>query len=1052
MNKISLILFLMAGFWTKAHTQMLPPYQNPSVIQINKLPARAVSMSYPNEVLALQADRLASPRRLSLDGQWDFNWYKNPGLAPEDFFTSQFKIQDWSAINVPSNWELEGFGKPWHRLTHQVWEDTGVKAPFVPEDYNPVGLYRRSFEMPEEWSDMQITLHIGAATSALYVYVNGQFVGYSEDDRLPAEFDITPYLKEGENLVAAKVVRFSDGSYIEDQDHWRMSGIHRSVYLEAAPKAQIFDFGVRTDLDEQYEDATLMIRPEIKVYDNQSTEGWTLEAQLFDEDKAPVLDTALKIPVDKILNERWPVIGNVPFGNLMSVLVKNPKKWSAEYPHLYTLVLYLKNDQGAIAETRSCRVGFREVELVDGKMLVNGLPILLYGVNRHDWHPQKGKAITRESMRKDAEMMKKFNVNASRSAHYPNDPYWYELCDEYGIYVMDEANVESHGHGSIFSNLPEWHQAFVDRAIRMVERDKNFPSIFSWSLGNEAGFGPNHAAMAGWIREFDPTRPIHSEGAQSIYGYRWPKPEPKDREWTDFLSRMYRPNEDMIDLVVQSGDDRPVIWSEYAHSQGNSTGDMAGYWEVIRKYPRFLGGFVWDWKDQLVIRQRENGEEYYAHGEDFGQEQADLNPVQKGLIRADGEPKSGAWESKKVWQRMAVEVVDWEAKTFKIHNRHFRTNLNEFDWRWEITEDGEKIMEGSFDAPDVLAGQEKEISIPYRDFPVTTGPKYHLKVSMALAEAQPWAEKGYMMAWEQFLIPSGSQRFQFNGLSGKLQPVFQGNNIRIEGRNFSVTFDRRNGRIDQYILDGEELMFSSPTPNFWRPPTDNDLASGILDRQKIWKSASNIRTIKTVDTLSTQEGAGIVAHYSFDDAYTDLSIQYHIFSDGAIKVDYKLTPAFGLPDIPRVGLQFFLPEAFDRLKWFGRGPHESYADKKLGAAFGQYQQSAKEDFIYYVRPQESGNKTDVYWLEMTNEAGKGIRVQALDAPLSISAWPYTQKNIEEANRIEDLESADYITLNIDHQQMGVGGDNTWSLEARPHEPYRIQAKPYAYSFIIQPIQ
>lgn len=1051
MNRFIILIVLIMFDWARAFPQSLPPYKNPSVIQINKLRARAVSISYPDEAMALQADRLASPRYQSLDGTWDFKWIKNPVLAPEDFHLPKKKLKDWSSIQVPSNWELEGYDKPWHRLTKQIWKES-VAPPDIPDEYNSAGLYRKTFTLSPAWKGHQITLHIGAATSALYVYVNGEFVGYSEDDRLPAEFDITPYLKEGENLLAAKVVRFSDGSYIEDQDHWRMSGIHRSVYLEAAPKVQIFDFGVRTDLDEQYRDATLMIRPEIKVYGQESTGDWMLEAQLFDDQKKAVLDTALNIPVNRVLNERYPEIGNVPFGNLMSVKIDNPRKWSAEFPNLYTLVLYLKNEKGEIAETRSCRVGFREIELKDGKMLINGVPILLYGVNRHDWHPQKGKAITRESMRKDAEMMKKFNVNASRSAHYPNDPYWYELCDEYGIYVMDEANVESHGYGALFSNLPEWHQAFVDRGLRMVERDKNFPSIISWSLGNEAGFGPNHAAMAGWIKEFDPTRPIHSEGAQNIHGYRWPKPEPKDRVWTDMLSRMYRPNEDMIDLVVQSGDDRPVIWSEYAHSQGNSTGDMAGYWKVIRKYPRFLGGFVWDWKDQLIIRKRANGQEYYAHGQDFGQEQADLNPVQKGLIRADGEPKSGAWESKKVWQRMTIELVDWKDKKFLITNRHFRTKLNAFDWYWEITEDGEKILDGAFSVPDIEAGKKKEVTVPFLDFPVNAGKRYHLKISMRLSEDQLWAEKGYEMAWEQFLIPHASQRKRFMPVSDPLKPSIIGNEILVNGTNFSISFDRRSGRLEKYLLNGEELLFSSPTPNFWRPPTDNDLASGILDRQKVWKQATNIREIQIVDTLASNEGARIRVRYSFNENRISLTINYHILSSGIIKVDYHLQPAYDLPDLPRVGLMFFLPETYDQLKWFGRGPHESYFDKKTGAAFGQYQESVKEDFVHYVRPQESGNKTDVYWLELTNGNGKGLRVEALDTPLSISAWPYSQKNIDQAGRVEELTPAGFVTLNVDHKQMGVGGDNTWSLTARPHAPYRLPAAPYSYSFIIYPIQ
>lgn len=1031
-----------------AIAQVTPPYHNPQVNQINRLPARATSISYPDEARALAADRKVSPRYLSLNGDWKFHWSKAPAAAPENFHQLKYSDRKWDIITVPSNWELEGFGKPWHRLTHQIWEGQGIEPPFIPEDYNPTGCYRRSIILPDDWEGQQITLHVGAATSALYAWVNGNFVGYSEDDRLPAEFNITPFLQSGENLIALKVIKWSDGSYIEDQDHWRMAGIHRDVYLEAAPPVQLYDFAVRTELDDNYEDAALQIRPEIKQYEDIDTKGWTLQAQLYDADEQPVLSESLSISVQEILNERYPVIGNRPFDNLMKVKVENPQKWSAEHPYLYTLVLSLKDSTGQLQEARSCRVGFREIEIRDGQFLVNGVPVLLYGVNRHDWDAQTGKAVDEAAMRRDAELMKSLNVNASRSAHYPNPPRWYELCDEYGIYVMDEANLESHGHGSLFSNLPQWHAAFVERAIRMVERDKNYPSIVSWSLGNEAGYGPNHAAMGAWIKEFDPTRPLHAEGAQNIYGYNWPKPEPADRPITDFRSRMYRLTEDMISLAAQANDDRPIIWCEYAHSQGNSTGDLAGYWNTIRTYPKLIGGYVWDWRDQMITKESEEGKTLYAHGNDFGQPQADLNPVQKGLISADGQVKSGGWEAKKIWQRMSVEAVNLMHGEFLVENRHFRTNLNAFGWGWEVTRNGEVIQEGGLEAPDVEAGESGALIVPFDTSQWIPGAHYFLKVSMRLKEDKPWAPKGYEMAWEQFRLPAAAPDIPVETEGEPLQLTESDDEIRLQNSRVTVVFDTRSGQLKSYNYRGEEYLSAPARLNFWRPPTDNDRASGMPERQAVWQIGEEDVRLEKLEVYRSGTSIHLLAVHELKPNGSRVELRYELFPSGELSVDYALFPSSGLPNIPRVGFQLEVPAELDQLDWFGRGPHESYADKKMGAAYGRYQESVKADYVYYVRPQESSNKSEVITFSLSDGAKRQLRVEAVGAPLSISAWPYSQENITAANRIEELEAGQTLTLNIDHAQMGVGGDNTWNLDARPHAPFRLPAKPYRYRFII----
>ncbi len=1045
MHYLYLCVFILVLCPDISSGQQTQPYQDPHVYQINRLPARATSVSYPDERLAKAASRYSSPRLRLLNGKWDFMIVQNPDEVPNDFFKPHFDATGWDTITVPSNWELEGYGKPWHRLTHQIWEHKGVTQPNVPEDYNPTGCYRKSFFLPDEWEGMQVTLHIGAASSALFLYVNGAFVGYSEDDRLPAEFDITPYLQDGENLVAAQVLQWSDGSYIEDQDHWRMSGIHRDVYLEAAPPVQIFDFAVRTDLDDDYRNALLQVRPEIKRYAGQSAEGFTVGMQLYDAEDRPVLDSALYITAGAILNEYYPPLGNRPFDNLMRAEVPSPRLWSSEDPYLYTIVLSLRDSTGVLTEARSCRVGFREIEIREGQFLVNGVSELLYGVNRHDWHPTRGKAVDYEVMEEDARLMKRMHVNASRSAHYPNPPEWYELCDRYGIYVMDEANLESHGHGSLFSNLPEWHGAFVERAVRMVERDKNYPCIFSWSLGNEAGFGPNHAAMSAWIREFDPTRPIHSEGAQDIYGYRWPRPEPPDKPYTDIRSRMYRPTPDMIDLAMQPNDDRPIIWCEYAHSQGNSTGDMESYWAAIRRFPKLVGAFVWDWRDQLVVKEHTGSARLWAHGPDFGQEQADLNPVQKGLITADGHLKSGGMNAAKVWQRIEIKSIDVRKGVFEVQNRFSRTNTEKFQIRWIISEDGLEIEKGA--APDLALdpGDRKELILELPEIAHRSGRRYHLMIRFELKESTPWANEGFAVAWAQFELHDEPKA----GSLALSEFEFSENNdaLRCTTGTAQFVFDKQTGWLTEMGSE-QNILIDALRPNFWRPPTDNDLASGILDRQIFWKHVVDSLVLQDFDYARLSDAALIRTVHRHERENLLLEIQYLIRDAKSIEVSMSLNSDHDLPDLPRVGMQASLDPSFDLFEWFGRGPIESYADKKQGMPFARYTRNIEQDFYHYVRPQESNNHTDVWWAKLHGPGDLKVRISAKGIPLNVSAWPYTMDQIEQANRIEELVPGEVTTLNVDAAQMGVGGDNTWNIDARPHEAFRLPSGQYAYTFEI----
>ncbi len=671
---ITFLLFVFA-YPAYLNSQSKNDWENPEINGLNREPARATMFSYSSEDDAKTCDRKKSDRILSLDGTWDFYFSPTPEGAPNNFY--EFRVKDWDTIEVPSNWELKGYGTAIYTNIKYPFK---VNPPYIDHSDDPVGCYQRSFVIPDSWKDMQITLHFGGVSSAFYVWVNGKFVGYGEDSMLPSEFNITDKVIKGENIISVKVYRWSDGSYLEDQDHWRLSGIQREVMVLAEPKIRISDFFVQTRLDSEYKNASLQIRPRIQNKYHKDLEGISLEAMLYDPDGKDVLNQPMKRDVSGIVNEVYPRLDNVKFA-LMEAEVINPLKWTAETPNLYTLVFSLKDDEGKLLEAKSVYVGFRSIETnSEGQILINGRPIVIYGVNRHEHDPYNGKVVSKEDMLKDILLMKRFNINAVRTSHYPNNPEWYDLCDEYGIYVLDEANLETHGLGGYLSNQPEWNNAFMERAIRMVERDKNHPSIIIWSLGNESGRGPNHAAMAGWIKDYDFTRLIHYEPAQgdpSKPGYINPgepgypdrsitlKENPVDQAWVDVLGRFYPTPSMAQEVAEQPGDNRPIIFSEYAHSMGNSTGNLKELWDVFRSEKRIAGGFIWDWIDQGIIKTDKDGKKYYAYGGDFGDKINDGDFCINGITFPDHTPKPALYEAKKVFQPIYISAKDIGSLTFE---------------------------------------------------------------------------------------------------------------------------------------------------------------------------------------------------------------------------------------------------------------------------------------------------------------------------------------------------------------------------------------------------
>lgn len=1020
-------------------------WQNPRITGLNTLPAHATAISYPDEPLARSADGRKSPRYLSLNGTWRFQFAANPAQAPA-IADPKMDEAAWSPIAVPGNWELQGWGIAIY--TNVVYPFEPVNPPAVPLDDNPVGSYRTTFRVPADWRNQQITLHFGGVSSAFYCWLNGNFVGFGKGSRVPAEFDVTPHLTAGDNVLAVRVHRWSDGSYLEDQDHWRLSGLHREVYLAAAPPFQLYDFFVQTHLDAHHRDASLQIRATVRNFGPAAPDGWVVEARLYDAHGRAVLAEPVSVEVKKLLTRDWLHRGNVPFADL-EARVENPQKWSAEFPHLYTLTLALKDAAGQTVDARSCRIGFRQVEIRDRQLFINGRSVKLYGVNRHDFHHVNGTTATEESMLRDVRLLKQFNFNAVRASHYPNNPRWLELCDEYGLYLIDETDLETHGIGGMLSNDPAWTAAFLERTQRMVERDKNHPCVIFWSLGNESGSGPNHAAMSGWIKEYDQTRFVHYEGAQGNTSRADMDARP-DRPYVDVVSRMYLEIETMIKWANDPRETRPVLWCEYAHAMGNSLGNFYKYWDAIRSHDALIGAFIWDWTDQGILQTDRAGQKYWAYGGDFGDRINSGNFCLNGLINPDQTPKPVAWEAKQVQQPVVIEAVAAAPNQFRITNWHDFTDLSRYAITWELTENGAVIQRGDLPPVQTAPRCAEIIRIPWREPARRPGAEYHAKITFSLGRDLPWASQGHVVAWAQFAIPFATPPAPPVD-AGSMPPLaFEETAalIAIRGRDFSFQWSKASGALESCRLGPDEILRSPLRPNFWRPITDNDVGGGMPARSGVWKQATEGSVVGSARASRVNEHVvKIVVVLDLPRVQSAWTATYTVFGSGETLVENNFVAAPGLPELPRVGLQAHLDAAYDHLQWYGLGPQESYWDRHRGAAVGRFSASVKNDFFHYVRPQESNNHWQTRWASLTDRRGRGLLIAGA-APLSFSAWPYSMADLEIARHTNELPRRDFITVNIDHLQMGVGGDDSWSENARPHSEFRVPAANYRYSFRI----
>ncbi len=1015
-------------------------WENPEVFAVGREYPRATAIPYATVSEALTNNYQDSPWYMSLNGKWKFNFATKPADRPVDFYKNGYDISGWAEIEVPSNWEMQGYGVPIYTNVIYPYPND---IPNIPHDDNPVGSYKRSFTLPPDWQGREVFLHFGGSTSGMYVWVNGEKVGYVQSVKNPAEFNITKYLHPGQNEIACEVYRWTDGSYLEDQDFWRLSGIERDVYLYSTADLRIRDFFARPDLDKNYKNGSLNVDVDVQNLSGTSKNA-TVEITLYDADDKKVKSAEKKLR--DITGQKT---------ESFEIAAGKVNLWNTETPYLYNLVVTLKGSDGKVIEATSAKIGFRKVEIKNAQLLVNGVPVEIHGVDLHEHHQTTGHTVDRQTMLDDISMMKKNNINAVRTSHYPQTPLWYDLCDQYGIFVVDEANIESHALGypwqSYFdeetnpSYNPKWTDAMLDRHISLVERDKNHPSVITWSLGNESADGPHFVNGYNWIKGRDNTRPVQYEQAGL-------------KAHTDIYCPMYPSIKHMKDYANKADADRPYIMCEYAHAMGNSSGNFQEYFDIIRSSKHMQGGFIWDWVDQGLLTKDENGNEYWAYGGDFGTQNYpnDDNFCINGLVNPDRTPHPGLAEVKKVYQDIRFAAADLKNGEITVENHFAVTNLDKYDFKWVLKCDGKIVAEGAIPTLNIAPGTSKTVKLDIPAYNPEEG-EYYLDIYAYTRNATEMIPAGHEVAREQWALPSKSF---FGRPTASLQGSVNVENteriIRVTAQNgVSVTFDRLNGNISSYVADGKNLMWGSPVPNFWRAPTDNDWGEGKQRSSNVWRSAGDNRTLKSIDVNESDGKAVVKVVYSLPDVGSDYTLTYTVNPDGSTNVNAAwATTRTDLPEMMRFGLTFTVPSWMDNFSWYGRGPLENYSDRFTASFMGEYSGKVSEQFYEYIRPQESGNKTDVRRASLTGNDGTGILIIG-DQPLNVSALDVATATLDpglnkhQMHASDVVRSRDEVYLHVDLLQRGLGGDNSWG--ASPHDPYRLRDNSYTYSFTITPL-
>jgi len=1034
MTRCILTTVLLLSISSFVHSQEAKPWEDPGISGINRQPARAWFIPNISENAAIAGEQQNNPYYRSLNGIWKFLFLDRPDDVPAGFERNDYDISRWNDIQVPSNWEIQGYG--WPIYVNQPYEFTDQpQPPLLPKDYNPTGLYKTTFQMPSQWHDRQVFLVFGSVKSSMTLYINGEFAGYSEDGKLPAEFNITPYLsKDGINSIALKVIRWSTGSYLECQDFWRISGIQRDVFLYSTPKTHIRDFFARTGLTNDYTDGTLRLEVSIARDTTDSCEGCRITAKIRDDGKS-IFDRSVGIPIhsDTIV---------------ISHVFDQIKPWTAETPNLYDLTLTLTGPRGQILETIAQKIGFRTSEIKNGQFLFNGQAILLKGVNRHEHDPVSGHVINRRSMLRDIELMKQNNINAVRTSHYPNDPLWYQLCDQYGLYVIDEANIESHGMGygerSLAKN-PVWMDAHLQRVSRMIERDKNHACVIMWSLGNEAGDGINFDACYDWVKQRDLSRPVHYERA--LGGRN-----------TDVYCPMY-PSVKYLEKWASKRQEKPLIMCEYAHSMGNSTGNLADYWETIKAHDQLQGGFIWDWVDQGLLKKSPSGKTFYAYGGDYGPPTlpSDSNFLINGLVFPDRTPQPALEEVKKVYQYVDFEWADAKKTSIRIKNHYGFHHLEGLDLQMETLVNGKSMATAMITMPLTEPGQETVIPVIQTLFnKLPAGAEVFVNVTLLTKEESGLLPKGHIVARAQLALqtPSGTLPAK---TGGKLQLFDLKDQIEIKGKDFYYVFSKNTGQPIQLVYKNQPLISQAPRPAFWRAPTDNDYGNGMPRRCAIWKTLSTDWQADSIHARhDSPDKITLTAWYRQSSAKADLTLCYIISGNGEIGVNYHFRPVNRnpddiMPELPRIGMRFSLPAEYNRIKWYGRGPHENYIDRSSSAFIGMYESGIYDLYVPYVRPQENGYRTDTRRMALYNSKGSGLMVTG--APLfSFSALPYSIEALDystsQIKHTTGLSPSGFTELYIDYGQTGLGGDDSWG--ARPYDQYTLKYGEYQYNFTLKP--
>ncbi|WP_010134271.1 glycoside hydrolase family 2 TIM barrel-domain containing protein [Ochrovirga pacifica] len=1023
-------------------------------------PHAATHYVFANKDAALKGDYKTSPYYQSLEGNWKFNWVKNENEKPKDFYKPSFDVSSWNTIPVPSSWERQGYGKPSHRGLGTLVREGKIKIPRLPED-NPVGSYRTTFKIPKNWKDRQTLLHFNGVGSAFYVWVNGHKVGYDEDSFTSAVFDISPYLTEGTNTLAVQVQRWSTGSYLESGDTWTFSGIFRTVYLQSKPQVQIRDFFLSSDLDSTYQNATF--KAKIKIYNNTEkvVQKYKVNIAIYDDENQLISDS--KFATKGI---GWKQ-GNPGTETVFDceTFIKNPKLWSAEKPNLHTVIMTLIDEKEQVVEITRSRFGFREVEIKNLQLLVNGQPILIKGVNRGETDPQAGKTLTTESMIQDILLMKQHNINAVRSSHHPNDPRWYALCDEYGLYVMDEA-LESSDQSVRTNVLPgsdiSWMASALDRVVAMVERAKNHPSIIIWSLGNESGFGQNFALMSDYIKRFDPTRLVSYDGRETD---RWDV-----KDYFDMNSSMYPFIEDdgkqkhwkLLDFWATPRYNKPYIMIEYAHAQGNSLGNFADYWRVIEKNPSFLGGYIWDWVNQTYDEKMSNGKIRQSHrldyhpldslpvNGDFSETWKLTNECAKGLVFADRTPKPTLLEVKKAQQFITTTQVKGKNHVFAVRNKYNFTNLKEFTASWVLLKEGLVIKQGNIASLDLKPGASKEISVSLPKF--KNGSEYVLQFSYCLKNNTLWAKAGFEVAKDEIILQKRCSSTQKT--RGTVTITETPTEITTQTKNSKIRFNKDHGTITSILVKNKELIAQSgkvtgPKLNVFRAPIEND-----NHYKEGWKAAELNKLTEKVISIESKQinqslvSVNIVKEYKSDSITFVHECIYNITGKGQITLKNKVIPKGGksLEVLPRIGIKLGLAQGLEQVNWYGRGPQENYPDRKESAFLGQYQSTVTQLYTPYVVPQENGARSDIRWLTMgfKNQKKPAIKISS-NQPFVFSALHYDASDLIKASRPAFLKERKETILCLDAAMLGLGNA---SCGPKPLQQYLVPVKTYEFEFTL----